>query len=138
MTQLLRCITLLTLFAIASACTQLPWDRSAPVISNIMTSSKVVVISDCQNTSVTITAHVTDESKINQVDLLYRVDQNKPFTSLPMKAENDRYSADIKGADLQGNGYGVLEFYITAQDETGNKSESPHDTSVQFLPCVGN
>lgn len=129
---------LLLLCASGYGCTKVPGDHSAPVISDITTSAKVVVISDCQNTSVTITARVTDEAKINQVQLWYRVGQTGKFVSVPMKPQNDQYSVAIKGADLQGNGYGNLEFYITAQDEAGNKSESPHDTSVQFLPCVSN
>jgi hypothetical protein len=126
----------LLLIATVVACTPPPADRSAPVIRDVTTSSKVVVISDCQNTSVMITAKVTDESPIDSVRLWYRVNESGQFVALPMKAEQDIYSAEIKGADLQGNGYGTLEFYISAQDESGNKSESPHDNSVQFLPCV--
>lgn len=126
------------LIALLAACTQMPSDHSAPVISDITTSNKVVVISDCQNTSVVISAKVKDESKISRVELWYRVNQERPFTSRSMTDQSDQYSVEVKGADLQGNGYGIVEFYITAQDEAGNKSESPHDTSVQFLPCVSN
>jgi hypothetical protein len=138
MNRLFARVVLVLILASAYACTQVSGDHSAPVISDISTSSKVVVISDCQNTSVTITARVTDESKIDHVQLSYRVGSSGKFISVPMKPKNDQFSAEIKGADLQGNGYGNLEFYIAAQDEAGNKSESPHDTSVQFLPCVSN
>ena len=55
-----------------------------------------------------------------------------------MSLQNDLYAAQVKGSDLQGHGYGAIEFYITAEDEAGNKSESPRDDSVQFLPCVNN
>ena len=136
MNRLFARVVLLLSLASAFACTQAPGDHSAPVIGDISTSSKVVVISDCQNTSVAITARVTDESKIDRVQLSYRVGQSGKFVTVPMQPENDQYRAEIKGADLQSSGYGNLEFYITAQDEAGNKSESPHDTSVQFLPCV--
>ena len=131
-------LRILTLAVFLTACARMSSDRSAPVIGDITTSTKVFVISDCQNTSVTITANVTDESTVDQVQLWYRVDQNGPFTSLPMNGQNNQYSATVKGTDLQGGGYGVMEFYIAAQDEARNKSESPHDTSVQFLPCVSN
>jgi hypothetical protein len=131
-----RLVWIMTLTVLLAACAPTPSDHNAPVIGDITTSNKVFAISDCQNTSVTITAKVTDGSNITQVQLWYRVNREGPFASLPMKAENDQYSAEVKGADLQGGGYGVMEFYITAQDEAGNKSESPPDTSVQFLPCV--
>ena len=123
---------------ILSACAGIQRDQAGPVISDISTSDKVVVISDCLSTSVTITAKVTDESNVKSVLLLYRVGSDQPFASSNMNLQNDIYAAKIKGADLQGHGYGAMEFYITAEDEAGNKSESPHDDSVQFLPCVNN
>lgn len=133
-----RLIRIAIFAALLASCTRTPSDRTAPVISDITTSNKVVVISDCLNTSVTITAKVTDESKVSQVQVWYRVNQEGPFASRPMTEQNHQYRVEVKGSELQGNGYGVMEFYVTAQDEAGNKSESPHDTSVQFLPCVSN
>lgn len=133
---LFQLIALVVISNFLPACTHIPSDHSAPVISDITTSAKVVVISDCQNTSVTVSAKVTDESRLNQVRLWYRIAQNGQFVSLPMNAEKDKYSVELKGADLQGSGYGTLEFYISAQDEPGNEGKSQHDTSVQFLPCV--
>jgi hypothetical protein len=129
------------LFGIAlilSACAGVRGDHTGPVISDISTSDKVVVISDCLSTSVTITARVSDASNIKSVLLWLRVGSDGPFASSNMNLQNGLYAAKVKGADLQGHGYGAMDFYITAEDGKGNKSESPHDTSVQFLPCVNN
>ena len=123
---------------VLSACGRIRGELSGPVISDISTSDKVVVISDCLTTSVTITAKVTDASNVKSVLLWYRVGSDQPFASSNMNLQNDIYAAKVKGADLQGHGYGAMEFYITAEDGKGNKSESPHDDSIQFLPCVNN
>ena len=133
--------TVTFLFGIAlilSACDSKQSDQTGPVISDISTSDKVVVISDCLSTSVIITAKVTDASNVKSVLLWYRVGSDQPFASSEMNLQNDLYAAKVKGSDLQGHGYGAMEIYITAEDEKGNKSESPHDDSVQFLPCVNN
>jgi hypothetical protein len=129
---------LLGIALILSACNGMGGDHTGPAISDISTSDKVVVISDCLTTSVTITAKVTDASNVKSVLLWVRVGSDQPFASSNMNLQNDIYAAKVKGADLQGHGYGAMEFYITAEDEAGNKSESPHDDSVQFLPCVNN
>jgi hypothetical protein len=123
---------------ILSACNSMRGDHTGPTISDISTSNKVVVISDCPATAVTITAKVTDESNITSVLLWVRVGTEGPFTSIRMDMQNDIYTATVQGSDLQGHGYGAMEFYITAEDGEGNKSESSHDDSVQFLPCVNN
>ena len=120
------------------ACAGSRSDLTGPVISDISTSDKVVVISDCLSTSVTITAKVNDASNIISVLLWVRVGSDQPFASSNMNLQNGIYAAKVKGADLQGHGYGAMEFYITAEDGKGNKSESPHDDSIQFLPCVNN
>lgn len=112
--------------------------NSSPVISDVLTTGKVLVISDCFAASVTITAKVTDTSKITSVLLWYRVGSDQSFVSTSMDAQGDLYTASIKGADLQGNGYGAMEFYITAEDGEGNPGKSPIDDSIQFLPCVSN
>jgi hypothetical protein len=129
---------LLMLFILASGCSTLRSDRSGPNISDITTSSKVVVISDCQDDSVTVSARVTDESNIEKVLLWYRVNSDRPFAFTDMDLQGDVYTATLKGSALQGQSYGDLEFYVSAQDGEGNTSESPHETSVQFLPCVSN
>jgi hypothetical protein len=123
---------------ILSACASIQRDHAGPVISDISTSDKVVVISDCLTTSVTITAKVTDASNVKSVLLWVRVGTDGPFASSNMNLQNDIYAAKVKGADLQGHGYGAIDFYITAEDEEGNKSESPHDDSIHFIPCVNN
>jgi hypothetical protein len=139
MKSFVRALTfLLGIGLILSACAAIRADHTGPVISDISTSDKVVVISDCLTTSVTITAKVTDASNIKSVLLWYRVGSDQPFASSNMNLQDDIWAAKVKGADLQGHGYGAMEFYITAEDEAGNKSESPHNDSVQFLPCVNN
>jgi|SRR5215207_9818498 len=123
---------------VSSACGRLQSDLSGPTISDISTSGKVLVISDCPATSVTITARVTDESKITHVLLWHRIGSDQSFVFTTMNMQNDLYVATVKGADVQGHGYGAMEFYITAEDREGNTSESPHEDSIQFLPCVNN
>lgn len=121
-----------------SACGRNQNDRTAPEISDISTSGKVLVISDCPATSVTITTRVQDASEVAHVVLWYRLGSDQPFASIPMQVEEGLYAASVEGSDLQGNGYGSLQFYITAEDSSGNSSKSPLDTSIQFLPCVNN
>ena len=134
--QIVALIAISTL--VSSACGGIQSDQTDPTISDISTSGKVVVISDCLATSVTIAAKVTDKSKITHVLLWYRVGSDQPFASTNMEIQSGLYTASLKGADLQGNGYGAMEFYITAEDAEGNTSESPHDNSIEFLPCVNN
>lgn len=86
----------------------------------------------------TISAKITDESNIERVVLGYRVGSDQPFTFINMEMKDDKYLATLKGSDVQGHGYGALKFYIRAEDEAGNTSESQHDDSIQFLPCVNN
>jgi hypothetical protein len=123
---------------VLSACGRIQSDLSGPSISDISTSGKVLVISDCPSTSVTITAKVTDKSKITHVLLWYRIGADRSFASINMDIQNDVYTAVMNGPDLQGHGYGAIEFYITAEDAQGNMSESPHVDRLEFLPCVNN
>jgi hypothetical protein len=48
------------------------------------------------------------------------------------------FGATVKGSDLPPDKYGPWEFYVTAEDKAGNRSQSRTDASVQFLPCVSN
>ncbi len=112
-------------------------DRGGPIIKNVETSVKTLAKSDCQNTSETVTADITDGSAIKQVQLWYRVGEDQKYTPVDMSLIGNKYSATVKALDTPGGEYGVWEFYITAEDEAGNKSQSPLDTSVQLLACVG-
>jgi len=123
---------------VLSACEGIRGDYTGPAISDVSTSGKVLVISDCLATAVTITAKVTDASRITSVLLWYRVGSDRPFTSTSMDALEGLYTASVKGSDLQGDGYGTMEFYVTAEDGEGNAGKSPLDKSIQFLPCVNN
>lgn len=118
------------------SCARIQGDHKGPVIEEIATSDKVIVISDCPSTSATITAKVTDDSNVTSVMLWYRVGTDKSFASTKMDMQNSVYTARVQGSDLQGHDYGAIEFYITAEDEAGNSSKSPVDKGLQFLPCV--
>ncbi len=112
-------------------------DHTGPGIDHIETSVKVLAKSDCKNTSETVTADITDESGIKSATLWYRVGADQKYTPVDMQLVGNKYSATVKALDTPGGEYGTWEFYITAQDKAGNKSQSPLDTSVQLLACVG-
>jgi hypothetical protein len=112
-------------------------DRTGPSISHIETSVKTLAKSDCQNTSETVTADITDESGIKQAVLWYRVGTDQKYTPVTMSLTGNKYSVTVRALDTPGGEYGTWEFYITAEDPVGNKSQSALDTSVQLLACVG-
>ena len=130
--------SILLILWLASACTQGPLaDTTSPTIQKITTSSKVLAKSDCIFTSLTITAQVKDNIRIDQVTLWYRVGEDQKFTSSEMShADQDQYTGTIIALEIPGGEYGFLEFYLVAQDEAGNEAKSPVDKSVQLLPCV--
>lgn len=104
----------------------------------VTTSRKVFVKSDCVGTSISVTATITAAAGITQVMLWYRVGDQQPFTSVVLTpVGDDQYAVTIKGSDVPGSDYGVWAFYLTADDKLGQHRQSPLDTSVQFLPCVG-
>ena len=114
-------------------------DTTSPTIENITTSSKVLVKSDCMPTTLTVTANITDNTRIESATLWYRIGADQNFASTKMKPDSsDLYHATIAGLDIPGGEYGVLEFYIVAEDQVGNQSKSLVDESVQMLPCVAN
>jgi hypothetical protein len=126
----------LAIFSGLSACGNRSADQTGPEISNIEISGKVLVISDCQGTSVTISAKVTDSSGVESVQFWYRIGSNQQFASTTMELQNGDHTVSIKGVDFLGKDYGTLEFYITAKDGEGNLSQSPVNQDIQFLPCV--
>lgn len=111
-------------------------DLRSPSIEHIETSAKFLAKSDCKNTSETVTADITDESGIKSATLWYRVGADQKYAPTEMSLVKDKYSATVKALDVPGGEYGIWEFYITAEDQAGNKSQTPLDTSVQLLPCV--
>jgi hypothetical protein len=117
-------------------CTDAKRDQTGPEIKDIHTSSNVLVISDCPSTSVVISAKVSDTSGVESVLLWYRIAPDQKFTSAPMEFQDGSYAVSLKGADFLGHAYGTINFYISAQDSLGNKSQSEVDQSIQFLPCV--
>jgi len=123
--------------ALTSGCNQK--NDQTPRITDIKTSSKVLAKSDCLNTSETITANITDNTGVTSAAVWYRIGQDQKFTSAAMKREaGDTFGATIIALEIPGGEYGTLEFYIVAEDEAGNQTRSPVDTSVQLLACVSN
>ena len=112
-------------------------DVVGPTINSIETSTKVMAKSDCNTTSVTVTSNITDELGIKHAVLWQRVGEDQPYTPVTMSLTDGQYSVNVKALDVPGGEYGNWEFYITAEDNAGNKSQSPLDTTVQLLPCVG-
>ena len=112
--------------------------NTGPVFESITTSTKFIAKSDCRPTSITVTANIIDSSGVALVSLWYRVGADQPYTQVSMKQDDsETYSMNIKALDTPGGKYGVWEFYLTADDGAGNTSQSPLDTSVQLLPCLG-
>jgi hypothetical protein len=104
----------------------------------ITPSSKGFVKSDCMPIAITVTATITDPAGVAGVVLWYRVGNEQSFTPVEVPAlADDHYAVTVKGTDVPGSEYGAWEFYLSADDHLGNHSQSPVDTSVQFLPCVG-
>jgi hypothetical protein len=132
----MRSLLPVILVILLTACGPVQASKAGPVISDVSTSGKILVISDCQGTSITFNARVNSQFSITNVSLWYRVGSDQPFKSIPMSAQGNHYRAVVQGKDLQGGGYGDLEFYIAAEDWKGNTSKSPVDKSIQFLPCV--
>lgn len=130
---MLACCGTLTLSACGAASTPPP--SASPTITQVTTSDKSFSI-DCPPTAITVSAQITAASGVAHASLWYRVDTSQPYTSKNMDASNHIYSATVKGIDLPAGPYGALEFYITAEDTAGHKSQTPLDQSIQFLPCV--
>jgi hypothetical protein len=113
-------------------------DRAGPRFVQITTSSKTFVKSDCRPTAITVTAVISDPNGVVNVSLWDRVGAEQPYSETQMAVMGtDTYVASVAGLDVPGSAYGTWEFYLTASDRLGNQSQSPVDTSVQFLPCVG-
>jgi len=108
-----------------------------PTFNHVTTSSKSFSI-DCVPTSVTVTASITAPAGVKRVVLHSRVGTNWAYTALDMKAAGDEYQGTVKAVDMPGKGYGVWEFYITAEDMAGNQSQTSLDRSVEMLQCVSN
>ncbi len=109
-----------------------------PRFTQITASNKVFAKSDCLVTTITVTATITAPAGITQVMLWYRVGDQQPFTAVAVAPlGDDHYMITVKGTDVPGSDYGAWAFYLTADDKLGHHSQSPLDTSVQFLPCVG-
>jgi hypothetical protein len=108
---------------------------AGPIFKRVTTSSKSFSI-DCVPTSVTVTASITAPSGIKRVVLHSRVGTDQAYTAPEMKTAGDKYQPSVKAVDMPEKGYGVWEFYITAEDLAGNQGQTPLDRSVEMLMCV--
>jgi hypothetical protein len=112
-------------------------NATGPTFKHVTTSSKSFSI-DCVPTSITVTTSLTAPAGVKRVVLHARVGTDQAYTALDMNAAGDEYQGTIKAVDMPGKGYGVWEFYITAEDLAGNQSQTPLDRSVEMLQCVSN
>ena len=112
-----------------------PADSAGPTFQQITTSTKSFS-KDCVPTSITVTSNITDPSGVRRAVLWYRVGTDEQYAPMDMAPSGSTYSVTVKALDVPGKGYGVWEFYITAEDGAGNRSQSPLDTSVEMLLCV--
>lgn len=112
-----------------------PDKTPGPIFNRIITSSKSFSI-DCVPTSITVTASISDAAGLKHVVLHSRVGTDQAYSTMDMNAAGNEYQATVKAADMPGNGHGIWEFYITAEDLPGHQSQSPLDRSVEMLLCV--
>lgn len=117
--------------------TPTPADTSGPTFNQISTSTRSFS-KDCVPTSITVTSNISDPAGVRRAVLWYRVGTDQQYTPVDMTRSGSSYSATVKALDVPGKGYGVWEFYLTAEDGAGNQSQSPHDASVELLLCVSN
>ena len=112
-------------------------DSTGPTINGIKTSGKSFS-KDCVPTSITVTSNIMSATGITRAVLWYRVGTDQPYTPVNMIPSGSEYSVTVQALDVPGKGYGVWEFYITAEDGAGKRHQSPLDTSVEMLLCVSN
>jgi hypothetical protein len=130
-----RLTLICAIFLIACESRSMTQDTTGPTIDRIKTSGKSFS-KDCVPTSITVTSSIADASGVRRAVLWYRVGADQPYTPVDMTPSGKDYSVTVKALDVPGKGYGVLEFYITAENGAGNQSQSLLDTSVEMLLCV--
>jgi hypothetical protein len=109
--------------------------NTLPSIDQIRTSNKSFSV-DCVPTSITVTAHITDTVRLQQVTLFYRVGSDQPYAQVPMNSSGTEYTATVKATDMPIGSHGTWEFYVTARDAKGNQGKSALNDTVELLPCV--
>lgn len=112
----------------------IPPDVSGPVISNLSHSPDSVFDSPaCGETRATINVQVNDPAGVAQVVLFYRVvksGQTGTWRSLTLNHVGGNQYRTVLGpeelrASLTNYGGGRVEYYVKAQDQRGNLSQSP-------------
>ena len=93
-------------------------DTRPPNISYDPSKLAEVVITD----PIIVTIKVTDRIGIKEVDVFYRLEDEKDFTLLPCRdLGNNSYSVTLPSPLATGNVY----YYIQTEDNSGNKITSP-------------
>ncbi len=93
-------------------------DTLPPEISYDPSKLAKLVITD----PITVITEVTDRTGVREVNVFYRLENEKDFTLLRCRdLGNDRYSVTLPSPLETGNVY----YYIQAEDNSGNKATSP-------------
>lgn len=112
----------------------IPPDTSGPVISNLAHNPDAIFDgATCGETRATINVQVSDPSGVAQVVLFYRVvksGQTGTWRSLAFSHLGGSQYRAVLGpnelrASLTNYGGGKVEYYVKAQDQRGNLSQSP-------------
>lgn len=103
-------------------------DVSPPVITHTPPNEAIV------NSSITITAYVTDSNGVSSVKVFYRTSgqQSYYFQNMVLTSGN-YYSATIPANIVQPSG---VEYYIEAVDTNGNISYFASSGQPQYIPVV--
>ncbi|MBT8401152.1 MAG: T9SS type A sorting domain-containing protein [Rhodothermia bacterium] len=104
-------------------------DTQAPSIANITAPSTAVA-----NEGVQVAADVTDNDVVASATLYYRQGGGSSFSSVPMTAAGDTYSAQVPAGSVTSRG---LEYYVEATDGTGNNVRVPTGFNVTRVNVAG-
>jgi tetratricopeptide (TPR) repeat protein len=95
------------------------------------TLTSVTVGQAQEGKDLTVAAVAADDYKLSRVVLLYRMDTETSFTSLPMKKSGeDKYQARIPGDAIRK---GDLQVRVEAYDEAGNRAAYPENGDYQTV-----
>jgi predicted nucleic acid-binding Zn-ribbon protein len=91
-------------------------DNTPPTIAHTPVTTATI------NTPITITATITDNVEVKSATLNYRTKGAAAFTSVPMTAVGDTYTATIPATAVTAAG---VEYYIQAADTATNEYKTP-------------
>ncbi|MDI6703627.1 MAG: FlgD immunoglobulin-like domain containing protein [bacterium] len=103
-------------------------DRTSPVISNATGNTKATT-----GDPIEISATVTDNVRVASVDLWYKrigdTEYKKAVPQMENKGDGDVYS---KSLIMEDKRIGEVEYYIIAEDTSGNKTRDPADSTYKI------